>query len=179
MKGIQISKKDLNKLAKEKGVKKITRLTAKEFREPQNRSAQKSTNHFSFSYDIQSREEEYIVTLKGKHLAKNRFDSLSFKDKIRYKNAFKNAINEFKLINRRLLKSFETFKRAEVRYFFHNPRSRDGDGNSENIKKFQDSLFSLGLIEDDKRSCLVCVGNDEVISKEYMMKAHIKELRSN
>ena len=176
MKDLQISKRDLARLAKEKGVKKITRLSAAEFRELQSKATQKAPNHFAFTYSIESREGEYIVTLKGKHLSKNRFDSLSFKDKIRYKNAFKNAINEYKLINRKILKGLETFKKAEVSYSFYNPKSRDGDGNSENVKKFQDSLFSLGLIEDDKRSCLVCVGNDEVISKEYMMKAHIKRV---
>jgi len=176
MKSLQISKRDLAKLAKEKGVKKITRLSAAEYRDLLSKSTQKAPNHFAFTYNIKSGEGEYIVTLKGKHLAKNRFDSLSFKDKIRYKNAFKNAVNEFKLINRKLLKRLETFKKAEVAYQFFNPVSRDGDANSENIKKFQDSLFSLGLIEDDKRSCLVCIGNDEVISKEYMMKAHIRRV---
>ena len=176
MKSLQISKKDLARLAKEKGVKKIARLTAAEYRDLLSKSTQKDPNHFAFAYDIESREGEYIVTLKGKHLAKNRFDTLSFKDKIRYKNAFKSAVNEFRLFNRKILKGFETFKIAEVFYSFHNPRSRDSDANSENIKKFQDSLFSLKLIEDDKRSCLVCVGNDEVISKEYMMKAYIRRV---
>jgi len=176
MKNIGITSKMLNDFAKKKGLSKITRLSVAEFRELQMQAKSRSDSASDFFYHIEQKHEQYIVTVKGKHLSKNRFDSLSFKEKIQYKNAFKKAVEEYKILNMLRLKQLKTFENAEVHYVFYNPKSRDSDGNSENIKKLQDSLFSLGLIQDDKRKCLKCIGSDEVLSKEYMMRAYIKKL---
>lgn len=94
--------------------------------------------------------------LEGKHISKNTYDSLSMREQIRYKNAFKEAANIFKVNHAKFLDSITPFTRAEVYYTFYSKayQHRDHDGNSENIKKFQDTFTKLGLIVDDNRKCL-------------------------
>lgn len=178
-----ITPADLKKLAKKKGVKKVTRMTSKEYNEllrakGQSKGTKRVLKSFSFTYSIDrytfEGKEGYEITLKGRHYSKNDTNSFSRRELIRYSKAIHKAAEEFALLNRKFIKSLVPFQKAEVEYVFFNPRSRDHDNNSQTIKHFQDTFTNLRLIIDDKRKNLSQpkeVG--EIKSKEYMAKAFL------
>jgi len=179
---VPISKKSLRELAKKKGVKKITSMSSAEFRELQGKQGISKTKptmispEFSFVYKIEDIKGGYKITLFGKHLSKNRYDSLSFSSKLRYKNAIKNAAKEYWLLNRSFFKKLSTLKKASVRYEFYEPYKRDPDAEQETIKRFQDTFTLLKLIVDDDIDYLVPCGIGackQIKSKEYKAVAYL------
>jgi len=181
-----ITPADLKKLAKKKGVKKLTRITSKEYNEILQGKQGKGTSSkgkkehktFSFTYHVQicvrDKMEGYKITLIGRHYSNNDTNSFSRLEIIRYNKAIHKASEEFALLNRDFIKRLKAFQKASVEYIFHNPRSRDYDNNAETIKHFQDTFSILGFIIDDKREFLSHpkeVG--ECLGKEYKAEALI------
>lgn len=188
-----LTPEDLKKLARKKGVKKIDRLTAAEYRELvlSKSGSPKTGSGFSFKYEVEILSEtSYKVTVYGKHLSNNRINSISFKDRIRYKNAIKKAVEEFLVVNKEM-RSLRTLEgKVEILFVIYGKYSRDYDNNSITLKAIQDTLtlkmksenryHSLGIIEDDNRDILVPHPDNpiEVKDKEYKIEAIVKEISS-
>lgn len=178
----------LKKMAKKKGVKKITRMTSAEYRALlQEKSSSPSSSakpeKFSFTCEVEVLGNGYKITLYGKHLSKNRVNGFGLQKRIAYKEAIKRASKECWLRNRSAFRNIQTFEKATVGYVFYNPSSRDSGNGSESIKPFQDT-FSLplphtpgvfGFIVDDSRTYLkhVIPEVSEVKSKEYKIEAYL------
>jgi len=179
-----ITPSDLKKLAKEKKVDAITRLSSRELRElllskasrgiGKNESPprDKKTLTFNFSYSVKRHLDGFKIILNGRHYSKNNVNSFSRKERIRYSKAISKAAEDFRSVNLQFFKRLTPFPFARVEYTFFNPKSRDHDNNSETIKHFQDTLTTLGFIVDDDRKHLSHpkeVG--EVLAKEYSAEA--------
>ena len=174
---------DLKKIAKKKGVKKVTSISSKEYRDmflskgsKSSKKAKREQKRFSFIYDAvkieRGEDKGYKITLTGKHYSKNVTNSFSRLEMIRYNKAISKAAEEFALLNRTFIKKIKPFPKAFVEYTFYNPRSRDHDNNSETIKHFQDTFPVLGFIIDDKREYLSHPKEvKEVLQKEYKAEA--------
>jgi len=156
---------DLKKLAKAKGVKKISSLTAKEYRDialgKKGKKAKQTTsltaaeyrkmqlsgkelgvksNKFSFKYDAKPIRDGYLVTLTGRHLSKNDLNGSSMKRKMAYSSAIKKAVREFLLINRKRLPFVPLEGKVQVMFIFYGETERDYDNNDDTKKIFQDTL---------------------------------------
>lgn len=171
-----ISAKALKAYKKQSGKKDVSSLTAVEYRELVRISSaiDKKKEAFFFKLDVERTDYGYFVVFTGKHLSKNRVNSLSFKDKIRYKNSVKSAMEVYRLQNLRK-KAFNTLQEARITYTFFNPKSRDGDANSETIKLVQDVLTRLGLIKDDTRDVIIEPPREkEIIAREYKIEIAVE-----
>lgn len=136
---------------------------------------------FAFSFNIQKRSEnEYVFILNGRHYSTNSVNSFSFKNKLAYKKAIKQAVHDYLLINKKafnkisLIKPFSFVVLQPIAY---NPRSRDDDGNSATLKVLRDAIVSLKFVPDDKRKFLRQMDVDEVIDKNYKIEIILKGSR--
>jgi len=135
----------------------------------------------SFSFSVEKIDEKnFKFILIGKHLSTNRVNSLSFREKLRYKSAIKKSVEEFMMVfakknNVLLDKPFEKAKIIPVAY---NPRSRDDDGNSITLKILRDQLTEYNYIVDDDREHLMQEKCQEVINKEYKFEIFLQEIDS-
>jgi len=185
----------INKIRKKYGIKSGGSITSSQYREAQilsssasSKTHSKSTNPYSFIYYITTNIEQRKITIKlvGKHLSKNRFDSLSkwgVSGQKSYIKAIKKSSYDCYLVNRKMFFEFKKnglfpLKKATVEYIFYNVSSRDEDGNSETIKRLQDTFTTMGIIIDDKRSVLtsICAPREVLITRgsEYYVEAILR-----
>jgi len=145
----------INKIRKKYNLTKKDALTSLQYKEALGINIEKKSNGghtFTFVYKMIKRTNKgTILEIHGKHLSKNRIDSLRFRDKLRYKKAFKEAMRTFYMINKKVLMGVDAYPTASIEYIFYSSQSRDWDNNFETIKRVQDTLTSLRIIEDDKR----------------------------
>ncbi len=127
-----------------------------------------SLKEFAFNLDFEQIifREEYRFTLNGRHLSTNSMDSLSFRAKLRYKNAIKKAFYDFALCNKKkLLNSpidgkVDIYPTAWIKSHIH----RDDDAY-RTIKTIRDMIVDLGFVTDD--------------SPRYMFQHPVKEILSD
>lgn len=158
--------KAVDRIRKKYGLSHDDPLSAAQYREACSMGSEKSGNsNFSFQYKLLKLTESCVmVEVAGNHLSKNSVDSLSFREKLAYKKAFKQGAKEMYLLERKRLRSFPVMKNAKISFAFYSKRSRDHDNNSENIKRVQDTLVSLGFLIDDKRENLELDEVKEIIA---------------
>jgi len=150
--------------SKSKKQSKPKSMTASEYRALQSKKMTSSKKEFSFTLEFEEIVplQEYRFILHGRHLSTNSMDSLSFKARLRYKNAIKQAFYDFAICNKKsLLKSpidgkVEIFPTAWIKS--HIPRDDDG---YRTIKTIRDMIVQLGFVVDD--------------SPEYMLQHRTKE----
>ena len=161
-------------------VMKNNMISSKEYNnivKKHNSSSHKKTDVFSFRCNIEKNSDlEYTITLFGKHLSTNRVNSLSFKNRLRYKTSIKKAIVEDGYLLYKNILPKQAFKKAEIWYEIYLPKSRDDDNNYSTLKIIRDCIISLGIVVDDKRENLVQTNLIEYIQKEYKIVVHIKSL---
>lgn len=170
----------LGKVRKKYNLKGNDSLSASQYREVQLLTSKKGSNYrgasssrkkqifnfyFDYSVSISSDLNTLTITLVGRHLSKNQYDSLPLFDrkhkssKHHFKKAFKTAAEVCRLKQKGLFNSLKKkgifpSTSASVHYIFYNPVSRDHDNGSENIKRLQDTFVTLGILEDDNRDVL-------------------------
>lgn len=189
----------LKRVRKKYGLSDSSSLSSAQFREAQNLSKSTSSRkkqifNFSFRYEIEAIDEyELRVSLIGRHLSKNQYNTLPQFDrknkssKHHYVKAMKTASENCRLLQKSLLGNLKKrgvipFDKSTVHYTFFNVESRDHDNNgSDTIKPFQDTFTTLGLIVDDSRKHLMPEReSDEVLisrGEEYKVVAVLKKTR--
>lgn len=177
---VDISPAKLKQLAKKKGVKRITSLSAAEYRDLQLSSnvSNKSSQAFSFGYTVDFQKNVVTATLTGKHLSNNRISSLPFRAKLKYKTAIKEAMKAYWVQHTKELKSFTYSAFTYCIYVCFNSRSRDSEANASSIKIFQDTFTSLRLIFDDDIKHFQNISRGlsyEIVSKEYKIQAYMSD----
>lgn len=144
--------KAVNAVRKRYGLSKNASLSTAQYKEAVHLTMQKKTDttQFAFQYKLLYLSDKGVVLeVRGNHLSKNRVDSLPFKQKLRYKKAFKDGARALCLMERKRLKSFPMMQRATIRFAFYSKYARDYDNHSETIKRVQDTIVSMGLLADD------------------------------
>lgn len=161
------------------GVDKLSCLTAKQFRELMEidkgrggySAGKEGKKRASFHFELGAHRRDdgaFVVTLYGKHLAKNRFMAMGLGDRIRYKNAIKKAMERFWPVFRaRKIGPDAPLQRSRIQYVYYNPVSRDPGANEETQKPLQDLLTRMGIIVDDRRVYIEVLPEKEVLQKEY------------
>jgi len=156
--------KAINKIRKEYNIPKNASIPAHLYRKALEESTSNSRRDFRFEFElIELSHNRVHVRVIGNHLSKNVVDSLSRRDNIRYKNAFKIAAKAFYLKNHKKIRSFKRIEKGEIYFIFYSKHSRDHDNNSENIKRVQDNIVRLGFVVDDKRENLTSKKEPEEI----------------
>jgi len=138
---------------------------------------QQKRREFSFVFTIEeiAKNKEYLFALKGKHLSTNSVNSLSFKDKLRYKTSIKNSILEAALIYRKLIPK-KAFQKVVITPTTFQSRSRDDDNLHATSKIIRDSIVNIGFVVDDKRENLKQEATEEVISKDWKIEISLHVL---
>lgn len=182
-----LTKKDISAIAKKQGVKKLTRMTAAEYREALKKKGniapkKDKNNKRTFAvpeYKIEKIHGGYVVTLIGKTFSRNVTNKFSLGDEIRYKKSVMQGAKNYWLLNRSFVRSLVPMQKATVMYVFYNRVSRDWDNQSPVIKPFQDTFTKsmLGIIEDDSKKHLqrALPPQEEVLGKTYKVEAYIFE----
>jgi hypothetical protein len=164
----------LNKVRKKYNLSKTQSISSAQFREAQEMSSAKTTKRkidtkgFTFSI-VELRDGYSHIRIEGNHLSKNVIDSLPFRQKLRYKASFKIGMNNFYAMNKRKIDKFKTIREGHISFIFNSTHSRDHDNNSETIKRVQDTMVILRIIEDDKRKNITLhpdKGIEEIIIKK-------------
>ena len=163
-----ISAKEYKKIISSKSKpKKQTSMKSSEYKEFL-RKKPSSAKEFLFSLEFEEviPLEEYRFILNGRHLSTNSMDSLSFRGRLRYKNAIKKAFYDFALCNKKKLLSspidgkVDIYPTAWIKSHIH----RDDDGY-RTIKTIRDMIVELGFVTDD--------------SPQYMFQHPVKEVLSD
>jgi len=164
--------------SKRKKHSELKSMTASEYRALQSK---KTTSKKEFSFTLEFEEiipfQEYRFILHGRHLSTNSMDSLSFKARLRYKNAIKKAFYDFAVCNKkRLLKSpidgkVEIFPTAWIKSYIH----RDDDGY-RTIKTIRDMIVQLGFVFDDSPEYMFQHPTKEHLSDCWKIEILVKKL---
>ncbi len=137
------------------------------------------SNDYSFKFEIEKiSDREYRFTLHGKHLSTNTVNSLSFRNKLRYKSTIKKAISDGALIYKKLLPK-QPFMKVIAYPISYQSRSRDDDNLYATSKIIRDSIVNIGIVIDDKRENFVQGRTREVISKVWKIEMIVEEASDN
>ena len=154
-------------------------MSAKEYREyiSNPKSTKKAKKQYTFEFKVQvtridEKKERYKIILIGRHYSKNSVNSFSFKDKLRYKTAIKNAFKLYMLQGKNRFELIPTtpFSYSLLTPTVYNKKSRDDDANFETLKILRDCLTVHKFIEDDNRKCLTMEKDIEILSNEYKIE---------
>ena len=161
--------RDAMSIKKKKIVSKS--MTSIELRQKSVLKPQQTRRDFPFVFIIEEIEKnkEYLFILKGRHLSTNSVNSLSFKEKLRYKTRIKNSISDAALIYRKLIPK-KAFQRVVITPTTFQSRSRDDDNLHATSKIIRDSIVNIGFVVDDKRENLKQEATEEVISKDWKIE---------
>jgi hypothetical protein len=154
-------------------------MTASEYRALQSKNKSSAKKEFSFALEFEEVVplKEYRFVLHGRHLSTNSMDSLSFKARLRYKNAIKQAFYDFAICNKkRLLKSpidgkVEIFPTAWIKSRI--PRDDDG---YRTIKTIRDMIVQLGFVVDDSPNYMIQHRTKEHLSNCWKIEIFVKQI---
>ena len=155
--------KAVNAVRKRYALPKNASLSTAQYKEAVRISMRRKTDttQFAFQYKLLYLSKKgAVIEVCGDHLSKNRVDSLPFKQKLRYKKAFKDGVRALCLVERKRLKSFPVMQKATIRFAFYSQYARDYDNHSETIKRVQDTVVSMGLLADDNPKVLKPAGRN-------------------
>lgn len=162
-------------IRKKYGIAPNGALSVEQYREACSMSIDNQKVPFAFKYTIVSMSKQSItLEVHGDHLSKNVVDSLPFKQKLAYKKAFKDGAIALRMLEKGRIDAFPAMEKAIISFVFYSKKSRDYDNNSENIKRIQDTLVSLGFLVDDKRKNLTSKGNPKEVIVKSMPKVTVR-----
>ena len=119
----------------------------------------------------------YKVKMKGRHLSENTVNSLSLREKMKYKSSIKRAFKDAALLYRNQIPKRDQLGKLHIEPIAYNPRSRDVGNNSATIKIMVDAMVeNLGFVKNDSREYVVIEQCGEVISKEWKMIFYMKHI---
>ena len=173
--------KAVTTIRKKYGLLKNDPLSTSQYKEACALSSAANTTksrQFSFKYILETlTHDEVVIIIEGVHLSNNRINSLTFKQKLAYKKAFKLGADELYLLERKRLKSYPVMQKAEIDFTFYTTRSRDHDNNNETLKRVQDTIVALGLVADDKRENIIMPSPPgEVLAKNYKILVALRRI---
>lgn len=163
---MKLTKKEYRNILKTTKNDNREEMDAKDFLEKCKKSKKDSLNFTPFEFHIEKTHYGLKITINGKHFSKNRINSMSFKQRLKYKGLIKKASKIAYLKYKKEIPQ-KPLDKVNVKYFIYNPRSRDDDANYETLKIIRDTLININILEDDNRKIIKNTKETEIISKTY------------